>query len=59
MLLLILILRSKKVGRDVRIACSSVMAQILGEPSHLLTIVTNRFSYLQVEKMMHLGPLLF
>lgn len=39
-------------------AHSSVRAQILGEHSHLLAVVTNRFSYLQVEEMMGLGPLL-
>lgn len=39
-------------------ACCSVMAQILGEHSHLLAVVTNRFSYLQVEEMINVGPLL-
>lgn len=40
-------------------ARSSVLAQILGEHSHLLlAAVTNRFSYLQVEAMINVGPLL-
>lgn len=36
----------------------SVMAQILGEHSHFLAVVTNRCSYLQVEEMINVGPLL-
>lgn len=40
-------------------ARSSVLAQILGEHSHLLlAAVTNRFLYLQVEAMINVGPLL-
>lgn len=41
----------------MHLAHCSGMVQTLGEHSHLLTVVTNRFSYLQVEAMINVGPL--